>query len=376
MKIGFVVNPIAGMGGKVGLKGTDGVLEEARKRGAEPLAGKRAIECLDIIKAGKDRFEFITVSGAMGADLLGDFKYTVCYKCQKETSSEDTKAACAKFVESQVNLILFCGGDGTARDVYSTVYDNVPVLGIPAGVKMHSSVFGVSPQAAGELVLDMLRGEVGMQDSEVMDVDEDAYRNNELKTRLYGYMQTPFRPELIQAAKMIFESTDDNESKFSISVFASEFMADGSTYILGAGSTTKAIADRLKVEKTLLGVDVIKGDNLLLKDADEKGLLSMLDTESKVKIIVSPIGAQGFVFGRGTQQISPQVIRKVGSKNIIYVATPSKLNSTPHLLVDTGDKELDKELSGYRSVVIGYRLSQRKDIKAIGLEEQPLEENP
>lgn len=366
MKLGFLINPIAGMGGRVGLKGTDGVLEEALRRGAIPIAANRARECLEVLKAGKDRLDFITCSGRMGASLIEGFTFTVVYETSENTSSEDTKIACVRFLESGADLILFCGGDGTARDVYSAIDGKVPVLGIPAGVKMHSSVFAVNPKAAGELVLDFANGNIGLREAEVIDVDEEAYRDNKLLTKLYGYMQTPYKSELVQAGKMVFVSQDDEESKFSISVFAGEFMRDGSAYILGAGSTTEAIAKQSGAEKTLLGVDVIKEGKTLLKDASEKDLLRLFEKESSVKIIVSPIGAQGFVFGRGTQQISPAVIRKAGIKNVIYVATPVKLNSTPHLLVDTGDAELDRELSGYRSVVIGYRMSQRKDVKSGG----------
>jgi predicted polyphosphate/ATP-dependent NAD kinase len=363
VKIGFLVNPIAGMGGRVGLKGTDGVAEEALRRGAEPLAPQRARECAEAMLEGAANLEFLTCSGLMGADCLEGLTSTVVYACGKKTAAEDTLQACAKFMESGAGLIMFSGGDGTARDVYSAVGAKIPVIGIPAGVKMHSAVFAVNPEAAGRLALEFAAGGLGLRDAEVVDVDEEAYRGNILKTVLYGYMKTPDKPELVQAMKEAYQSVDDDESKFSISVFAGEFMSDGSAYILGAGSTTKAIAERLGVEKTLLGVDVVKEGRLLLKDAGEKELLALLDTEPKVKIIVSPIGAQGFVFGRGTQQISPKVIRKVGVRNIIYVATPHKLNSVPHLLVDTGEGELDRELSGYRSVVMGYRMSQRKDVK-------------
>jgi len=365
MKIGFLVNPIAGMGGTVGLKGTDGVEDEALRRGAKPSSGKRAQECLTVLKAARERLEFLACSGRMGALFLGGFRFEVVYEAPDASSGEDTKAASRRFMELKADLVLFCGGDGTARDVYSAVGDKIAVMGIPAGVKMHSAVFAVSPSKAGELVLEFESGDLGLREAEVVDVDEDAYRGNELRTRLFGYMRTPYKPELMQASKQVIVSEDDDESKFSISVFASEFMSDGSAYILGAGSTTKAIAERLGVEKTLLGVDVVKDGKLVLRDAGERELLEFLKGEPKAKIIVSPIGAQGFVFGRGTQQISPDVIKRVGVKNAIYVATPAKLNSIPNLLVDTGDAELDRQLSGYRSVVMGYRMSQRKDIKTV-----------
>ncbi len=365
MKLGFLVNPVAGMGGRVGLKGTDGMVEEALKRGAEPVAADRARECVEVLKAGKNKLDILTCSGAMGADVLKGMEYEAVYGPGGELSADDTIRACRKFVESDAELILFCGGDGTARDVYSEVDSKVPVLGVPAGVKMHSSVFAVNPHAAGELALDYASGEAGLHDAEVVDVDEEAYRGNELKTRLYGIMQTPYKPQMVQASKMTFQSTGDEEAKEGIAEFAAEFMSDGSAYMVGAGSTTKAVGDRLGVDKTLLGVDVIKNGEVLMKDVGERELLQLLDSEENVKVIVSPIGAQGFVFGRGTQQISPEVLRRVGVGNIIYVSTPNKLNRTPYLLVDTGDRELDRELAGYRRVVMGYRMAQRKDVKAI-----------
>ncbi len=363
VKIGFVVNPIAGMGGMVGLKGTDGVLAEALRRGAEPRAGMRARECLEAFGENPPGIEFLTASGRMGGELMSGLAHAVVYDCGLETSGQDTRDACLRFREAGAELLLFSGGDGTARDVYAALGTTIPVVGIPSGVKMHSGVFAVGPKAAAEITAAYAGGKADLRDAEVMDVDEEAYRGNQLKTRLYGLLRTPYLPGLLQESKLPSSSNDD-ESKCAIAVFASEFMSDGSAYILGAGSTTKAIADLLGAEKTLLGVDVIKEGKTLLKDASEKDLLGILAREPKAKILVSPIGAQGFLFGRGTQQISPRVIRAVGARNILYVATPEKLNLTPHLLVDTGDPALDEELSGYRSVVMGYRMTQRKGVKA------------
>lgn len=366
VRIGFLVNPIAGMGGRVGLKGTDGKAAEARKRGAEPVAGERAILCAKALKDAAGSLDILTCAHTMGQDHLDGMEHKVVYECSESTSAQDTKSACEAFEAEGAKLILFTGGDGTARDVYSAVEDRIPVIGVPAGVKMHSSVFAVNPAAAGKLALAYAQGEAGLHDAEVVDVDEDAYRRNELKTRVYGVMKVPYIRQLVQDAKAIYSSGDDEQAKEGIAEFASEFMSDGSAYVVGAGSTTKAIGDRLGIDKTLLGVDVVKDGKLIIKDAGEKELLKVLEEEDKVKVIVSPIGAQGFVFGRGTQQISPAVLAKAGVKNIIYVATPQKLNSVPHLLVDTGDPLLDSEIAGYRSVVIGYMLSQRKDIVDLG----------
>ncbi len=261
-------------------------------------------------------------------------------------------------------MILFCGGDGTARDVASMPAGLRPILGIPAGVKMHSGVFAISPQAAAELALGFVRGELLARETEIVDVDEELYRAGELQTRLYAVARTPYKPTLVQERKRIYSSSSEEEFKDQIALFASEFMRDGSAYILGAGTTTARIAELLGVEKTLLGVDVIQDGKLLQKDASERDLLALLDREKSVKVIVSPIGAQGFILGRGSQQISAAVLRRVGEENLIIVSTPHKLAELPQLLVDTGDLQMDRILAGKRMVVTGYRIAQRKETAA------------
>lgn len=363
-KIGFLINPIAGMGGAVGLKGTDGLAAAARARGAKPLAATRARACLHLLSREAGLL-FFAASGKMGEDELKEcgLQYTVAYVAAKESSSLDTGLACQAFLKNGVDLILFCGGDGTARDVASSAGMR-PILGIPAGVKMHSGVFAVSPQAAAELALGFVRGELKARETEIVDVDEELYRAGELQTRLYAVAQTPYKPTLVQERKRIYSSSSEEEFKDQIALFASEFMRDGSAYILGAGTTTARIAELLGVEKTLLGVDVIQEGKLLLKDASESDLLALLDREKSVKVIVSPIGAQGFILGRGSQQISAAILRRVGEENLIIVSTPHKLAELPQLLVDTGDLQMDSILAGKRMVVTGYRLAQRKETVA------------
>ena len=363
-KIGFLINPIAGMGGAVGLKGTDGLAAAARARGAKPQAAVRARACLHLLSQ-EPSLLFFAASGEMGENVLLQcgLPYTVAYVARDESSSEDTKLACQAFLENGVDLILFCGGDGTARDVANAAGLR-PILGIPAGVKMHSGVFAISPQAAAELALGFVRGELLARDTEIVDVDEELYRAGELQTRLYAIAKTPYQPVLVQERKRIYSSSSEEEFKDQIALFASEFMRDGSAYILGAGTTTARIAELLGVEKTLLGVDVIQEGRLQQKDASEKDLLALLDREKSVKVIVSPIGAQGFILGRGSQQISASVLQRIGVENLIIVSTPHKLAELPQLLVDTGDLEMDRILAGKRMVVTGYRLAQRKETAA------------
>ncbi len=364
-KIGFLINPIAGMGGAVGLKGTDGLAAAARARGAKPMAATRARACLHLLSPETENLLFFAASGKMGEDELKEcgLQYTVVYVAAEESSSLDTGLACQAFLENGVDLILFCGGDGTARDVASRAGMR-PILGIPAGVKMHSGVFAISPQTAAELALGFVRGELKARETEIVDVDEELYRAGELQTRLYAVARTPYKPTLVQERKRLYSSSSEEEFKDQIALFASEFMRDGSAYILGAGTTTARIAELLRVEKTLLGVDVIQEGKLLLKDASESDLLALLDREKSVKVIVSPIGAQGFILGRGSQQISAAILRRVGEENLIIVSTPHKLAELPQLLVDTGDLQMDSILAGKRMVVTGYRVAQRKETVA------------
>ena len=361
VRLGFLINPIAGMGGTVGLKGTDGMHIRAGELGAKALAPKRGSEFISAIDTETD---ILTASSPMGANIMGDIKHRVVYHCKKDTTASDTRDAARAFEDEGADLIAFCGGDGTARDILESTGQRVPVIGIPCGVKMHSSVFALNPGCAAEIVRAYAAKRAGIQDAEVMDVDEDAYRDGRLVSKLYGMVKTPYERGMIQASKQVFTGFDAERSKSDIAWFAKEFIMRDRSYILGAGSTTKAIADALGVEKTLLGVDVISCGSLIIKDASEKDLINHLSLNPNAKIIVTPIGAQGFVFGRGTQQISPRVIRMAGVKNIIYVATPQKLSGLERLLVDTGDAGLDSELSGYKSIVIGYRLAQKRRIEA------------
>jgi len=361
-KIGFLINPIAGMGGAVGLKGTDGKLEEAATRGAVPQAKNRADITLKALENNQD-LTFLTPSGKMGEESL---KETTFNRIQVisypgiESTAKDTKIAAQRFLEEGVDLILFCGGDGTARDIFDIVGRDVPILGIPAGVKMYSGVFAVNPGIAAEIVS---KFEIqSLRDSEVMDVDEDAYRAGELKTHLYGIARVPVLAGKTQVSKRIYEDGDEERAKKEIARFISEIMIPDVLYIMGAGTTTESIARELGLNKTLLGVDAIKNRKIIAMDLDEKTLWMLLEHGQEVKILLSPIGAQGFILGRGNQQISARIVKNVGVRNIIVVATPHKLRETPQLYVDSGDPVLDKEFGDSVQVVSGYRMAQRRKI--------------
>lgn len=358
-RIGFLINPVAGLGGSVGLKGTDGYIQEAVRRGAVPHAGDRAGAALDHLQA--DDIEFLTCSGKMGEETLraaGVVSYSVVCHPPIDTTARDTKDACRAFLERKVDLILFSGGDGTARDVYDVVGSQVPILGIPAGVKMYSAVFAVDPASAGAVA--ERAGMLPLRDAEILDVDESAYRAGILATRLHGIAKVPVLGGQVQAAKHVIEEQDEERAKREIARFIAEVLLPDTLYIIGAGTTTASIARQIGLAKTLLGVDVVQGGKVLAMDADEETLLSYLGRGEPAGIIVSPIGAQGFIFGRGNQQISAEVIRRTGIKNVIVVATPAKCAETPLLHVDTGDPVLDRQFGDTIQVITGYRIAQRK----------------
>ena len=369
-KIGFIVNPIAGMGGRVGLKGTDGVINEAIKRGAKPVAPERAKEMLKVFKEKCEKdVKWLTCSGEMGEKELKEVGFQnieIIYHPDYPTSSEDTKEVCRRLL-GKVDIIVFCGGDGTARDIATVTDKKIPILGIPSGVKMHSGVFGVNPAATAKSLCEFLEGNLDVGEVEILDLDEELYRKGEWKIRLFDTVLGLIEPTYIQSGKATFESVSDEEMKEQIAEHIIEMMEkDDSLFILGSGSTLYKIGEKLGIEKTLLGIDAVHKMKLVGKDLDEKGILDLLDEYRKAKIILSPIGAQGFILGRGNLQISPEVVRRVGIDNIIVVATPSKLSATPILRVDTGDKNLDREFAekGYMIVVTGYRIMKAVKIQS------------
>ncbi len=358
-RLGLIVNPVAGMGGRVGLKGSDGAetLRMARELGAIETSPGRATEALRHLATVKD-VEIVTYPREMGEDeaRTAGFAPRVIGKIiAGKTTSADTKAAASEMMGLGVDLLLFAGGDGTARDICEVVDGRVVALGIPTGVKIHSGVYAVSPAAAGDLATKYLREEVrSVQLAEVMDIDEDAFRDNRLSARLYGYLRVPRDEAYIQGSKEA-NPVDEGENLRAIAVDLTDEMDAETLYVLGPGSTVSSVAEHLGLVKTLLGVDVVKDRRIVASDVNEEQLLKLVSGK-KAKIIVTAIGGQGFVFGRGNQQISPRVIRAVGLKNIVIAATPAKL-ATLHgkpLLVDTGDPALDTELTGYAKVVTDY----------------------
>jgi predicted polyphosphate/ATP-dependent NAD kinase len=343
--IGLIVNPVAGMGGAVGLKGTDGkaIVNQARSLGAKPIAPERAKAFLSELTPAKSSVRLVVGAGSMGEDEANScsFNHKILGERKEETTAEDTRAIAKKMVAAGVALLVFCGGDGTARDVLKAVGTTFPVLGVPTGVKMHSAVFAVNPQAAARVTIRFLYGELPLREAEVMDVDEKAFREGRLSAELYGYVLVPYEPHLIQANKLASPMTESElRSHAAIGVYIIENMKPDVIYIVGPGTTTRTIGDLLDAKKTLLGVDLFCNKKIMAYDVNEKQILEAIDGKP-VQIIITPIGGQGFIFGRGNQQISPKVIHRVGLDNIIVIATEGKLRSLKALRVDTGDSNLD-----------------------------------
>ncbi len=357
MKIGFLVNPIAGMGGSVALKGTDGqaTLTEAESRGAERVSPQRAVRAM-LGLVGRLDLELITCSGDMGRAELNDagLKSSVAYESSTPSTREDTMNALRAFVKAGAALVIFAGGDGTAGDVLEAIDQKVPIIGIPTGVKMHSGVFVKAPEDL-PLLLAEFSSTGSTKEAEVMDVDEEGVRAGILKARLLGVVRVPDDSAHLQAGKQEYHSGGADEEAVEIGQYVADGMEPDVAYILGPGTTTKRVAEAMGQEKTLLGVDVYVNKLLVLRDAMERDLLDILRSYKSAKIVVTPVGAQGFFFGRGNQQLSARVIRAVGAQNVLVLAGPTKLKGTPVLHADTGDPELDKSFKGRIKVVTGYR---------------------
>lgn len=357
--IGLIINPVAGMGGRVGLKGTDGIeiLDKAVSLGAVKEAPNKAIKALKKLVPIKDELLILTSSYDMGENQCNElgFNYKIVHKSNNITDFSDTIEAAKTMEKNGVELLIFVGGDGTARDIYKAVENRVVTIGIPAGVKIHSPVYGNTPELAGELALLYLRdGHLYIKEEEVVDIDEDAFRNDRVQTELFGYLKVPYKKELLQNKKAPTPLGEEASQK-AIALDIIDNMVEGIYYIIGSGTTTRAVMEGLHLPNTLLGVDIIKDRKIVKLDCNEKDILSILG-DNKGKLIITPTGGQGYLLGRGNQQISPRVLEKIGKNNIIIISANSKiidLKGNP-LLIYTGDETTDRNLAGYYRVKTGY----------------------
>jgi len=366
MKIGFVINPWAGIGGTVALKGSDGadVRQKALDRGATPRANEKALVMLKAFQQScrlSHSVQWFVAQGDMGFDALHKIDIpTEQITIQpgtlaSQTEATDTEKTVSWFVGQGVDLIVFAGGDGTARNVCSKNGSMIPVLGIPAGVKIHSGVFAVTAHAAGEVLAGLIDGRLTeLRIEEVRDIDESAFRENKVVTKYYGEMKVPVSAEFMQHVKV---GGIENESLVlnDIAAWITENIESDICYFVGSGKSTATLMDHLQLPNTLLGIDACLNGKVILHDCTEQDILRLMDGYP-FRFILSIIGGQGHIFGRGNAQISPTVLRKINKNQLWLIGTKAKLKSLDGrpLLVDSSDPELDQKWAGLIEVITGY----------------------
>lgn len=358
-QLGLIINPVAGMGGSVGLKGTDGELAlKAKAMGATPVAESRAVVALSQLVSLCPDVEVLTCPGDMGAvatQRVGLATKIVCDTAVANTSAEDTKSAARAILAQHPTLLMFVGGDGTARDIHSVVDRDVPVLGVPSGVKMHSAMFAATARAAGEVAARYLRSahpERLLADVEILDRVDASGAGHDMSPTLFGIVKAPRLGFLVPGAKASRPVAEPLALAAAVDRVAA-MLSDGRVSLIGPGSTMQMLAARLGFEGTLLGVDAVRNGKRVASDLDERGILERI-TGKPTRIVVSIVGGQGFLFGRGNQQLSPRVISQVGPENIVIVSSLEKLAGLPGncLLVDTGDEHVDELLAGYLPIIV------------------------
>lgn len=369
LTFGLIINPYAGIGGSVGLKGSDGddVVAEALKRGAQQKAMERTLIALQGLREFKDQCRFVTCPGDMGEGVLQalglDYQVLDVVVPDGRSSAEDTRLAAQKMAQQPVDILVFAGGDGTARDIYSALqaaeHDDIAVLGIPAGVKIHSGVYGVSPSASGEVLKGLIQGQlIDIKESEVRDLDEEAFRRNIVRARHYGEMRVPQLGHFVQSVKQGGVESEELVLADIGAYLAEEIEQQPDTlFLIGSGKTTLAVMDELGLEHTLLGVDAVFNGELVAVDINEQHILKLLEQYPRRQAILSVMGGQGHIVGRGNQQFSADVLRLIGKENIRLISTKTKIQALQGrpLLIDSGDVELDHHWSGSIEIITGYR---------------------
>jgi predicted polyphosphate/ATP-dependent NAD kinase len=373
VRIGLLVNPDAGLGGRLGLKGSDGQAKYARSMGAKDRAGPRVRDALNYfskIYDDKQEVDWFTSKGRMGSEWIPDGisigNFNLIHESSGITNPSDTFELVSLLIDSNVDLILYAGGDGTTRDIVSTLDSHnksiIPVIGIPCGVKMHSGCFASSPKAGAEVLSSWMNGELLLSSTEVLDLDEEKYRNGEWVVRLYAEAKTPASPRWMQGAKMRVEATGEEEIIEGLADHIQELLIDDQRLIIwGSGGTLRTISNMVGFEGTVLGIDATLGNKQIGTDLNEDQLIKILSLhKGQVTLLLSPMGGQGFLIGRGNLQLSPSVLRKISIDEILGVVTPAKLISVRRLRIETGDKELDEKFSDkrYMKVLQGYRTTR------------------
>ncbi|MAH08901.1 MAG: hypothetical protein CL961_04460 [Euryarchaeota archaeon] len=371
MRVGIIVNPDAGLGGRLGFKGSDGRAAEAREAGAQDRAGPRMTQCMikfdELLKSSLNRSnikpEIYTWEGRMGGDWLTNLEYHSIGKTPHPTTAQNTSELVQQLATNEVEVILYAGGDGTTRDIVNALGDKkIPLIGVPGGVKMHSGCFATTPNAAAEVLFSFAIGDLMASITEVMDLDEEIYLSGEWKVRMYGEALTPASPRFIQGAKQQVERASEDEIIEGLATHIGDLIETDPDLMVvwGSGGTLRMIGEILDKDLTLLGIDIQHKDKIYA-DLNEKQLIEILQQHSGNKILLlSPMGGQGFLIGRGNLQLSPTVIRLIGISSILGVATPAKLTGLSNVRIDTGDSELDQELRERKFVKMlqGYRTTR------------------
>ena len=390
-RIGIVVNPDAGLGGRLALKGSDGQAELARSKGANDRSGPRMTESLEHLSSiisitpgpWKD-IEWWLMKGRMGdswiPNSLGEVgRWNIIDETPQKTSADDTTSAVHTLVKHNVEMILYAGGDGTTRDIVNALIEidasETPILGVPAGVKMHSGCFGASPRASAEALAAWITGDLLLAKTEVMDLDEDLYRDGEWVVRMYGEANTPGSPRWMQGSKQRVERVSETEILEGLGDHIKETIEEKPEMLViwGSGGTLRTLGDSIGYAISVLGIDATRGTEQIGTDLDEVGLIETVDShkkafgdESEILLLLSPMGGQGFLIGRGNLQLSPDVLRRIGIEAILGVVTPAKLATLNSLRIDTGDAELDAEFRErkYLKALQGYRTTRLIRISA------------
>lgn len=373
VRLGLLVNPDAGLGGRLGLKGSDGQAELARSMGAEDRSGPRMRAMLEhfssIHRAGFEDISWVTSEGRMGTEWFPEAEIgsiSTVHSSSRGTSAADTQDAVNSLLESEINLLVYAGGDGTTRDVVAALESaespETPVIGVPTGVKMHSGCFAASPKAAAEALSSWLIGDLLLASTEVLDLDEDLYRQGKWVVRLYAEAITPSSPRWMQGSKQRIEVSGEEDTTEGLADHIRELLvSDDRMLIWGSGGTLRKIAEMNDFEPTNLGIDATIGNEQVGTDLSESDLLELLsEHDGPTTLLLSPMGGQGFLIGRGNLQLSPQVLRLIGIGNILGVVTPAKLLSVRRLRIETGDPELDADFADmrYMKVLQGYRTTR------------------
>ena len=359
MKVGFLINPIAGLGGKVGLHGTDDQYAElALAKGAQPLSAERALRAFRALAPFKDFFSFITVAGEMGGDLLDELdidyvelKTINSSESYGRTSRQDTHEAVAAMFDLGTEVILFAGGDGTARDIYSVVGANLPMVGIPAGVKMRSGVFASYPENAAQILIDHVNNAGTKREfTEILDADSTGKSEIEINSEFFGLALTINSRSLLQNPKLVSSNYEDDLIELAAEL--AQGLSPDTLYLFGPGRTTNLILNSAGFSGSAIGVDALYNGVLIGADLSELEILDLMHKYRKPFLFLGVIGGQGFLLGRGNQQLSFRVLERIGEDNIYILAGSKKLSGLfpSRLFVDLGEDVQGTFLRGYRHV--------------------------